>query len=169
MKKSLIGLLVVGFVALSTHAAEKVRWPVWFTFSGAEDVDVVGLRIPFGGYCDQVTGIDLGLVGRCRYFNGFQLNLFRNSVEDQMAGWQFSFGYNSVGDGNGIGIQNGLWNEAQTFSGIQVGLVNLSDYCNGFQIGLINRSEDMYGVQIGLVNVIRNSRLPFLPIVNVGL
>jgi len=169
MKKSLIGLMLVGWVAMSSQAAEKVRWPVWFTFSGSEDVDVVGLRIPFGGYCDQVTGFDIGISGRCRYFNGFQINLIRNNVEDEMAGWQFSFLYNSVGAGECFGLQSALWNEAQTFSGIQVGLINLADYCNGFQVGLINRSEDMYGIQVGLVNVIRNSRVPFFPILNIGL
>lgn len=168
MKKSLFGLVLIGLVAMSTQAAEKVRWPVWFTFSGAEDVDVVGLRMPAGGHCDQVTGFELGLVGRCRYFNGIQINLFRSSVEDELAGWQFSFLYNSVGDGNGVGLQSALWNEAQTFSGIQVGLINLADYCNGFQLGLINRSEDLYGFQIGVVNIIRNSRLPFSPLINVG-
>lgn len=168
MKKSLFGLLMLGLLSMNVQAADKVRWPVWFTFSGSEDVDVVGLRMPVGGHCDQVTGIDLGLIGRCRYFNGFQLNLFRNAVEDELAGWQISLLYNSVGHGNGIGIQNALWNEAQVFSGAQVGLVNLADYCNGFQVGLINRAEDMYGFQIGLVNVIRNSKLPFSPLINIG-
>jgi hypothetical protein len=168
MKKSLLGLLVFGLLAINAQAADKVRWPVWFTFSGAEDVDVVGLRMPAGGHCDQVTGLELGLVGRCRYFNGIQMNVFRSSVEDEMAGWQFSFFYNSIGHGNGIGIQNALWNESQVFSGVQLGLVNLADYCNGFQIGLINRAEDLYGFQVGLVNVIRNSNVPFMPLINVG-
>jgi hypothetical protein len=168
MKKSLFGLLLFGLLAINAQAADKVRWPVWFTFSGSEDVDVIGLRIPVGGYCDQVTGFEMGLVGRCRYFNGFQMNVFRSAVEDEMAGWQFSFLYNSIGHGNGLGIQSALWNESQIFSGLQFGLVNLADYCNGFQIGIINRAEDLYGFQFGLVNVIRNSTMPFCPIMNVG-
>jgi hypothetical protein len=168
MKKSLFGLVLFGLFLLNTQAAEKVRWPVWFTFSGAEDVDVVGLRVPFGGYCDQVTGFEFGVIGRCRYFNGIQMNVFRSSVEDKMAGWQFSFLYNSIGQGSGIGLQSALWNEAQVFSGVQLGIINLSDYCNGFQVGLINRSEDLYGFQIGIVNIIRNSTVPFFPLMNIG-
>jgi hypothetical protein len=168
MKKSLFGLVLIGLFAMSTQAAEKVRWPVWFTFTGSEDVDVVGLRIPVGGHCDQVTGFEFGLVGRCRYFNGLQMNVVSSSVEDEMAGWQFSFLYNSVGHGNGIGIQSALWNEAQIFSGLQCGLINLSDYCDGFQVGLINRAEDLHGFQIGVINIIRNSTVPFFPGINIG-
>jgi hypothetical protein len=85
-----------------------------------------------------------------------------------MAGWQFSFLYNSVGHGNGVGIQSALWNEAQIFSGLQCGLINLSDYCDGFQVGLINRAEDLHGFQIGVVNIIRNSTVPFFPGINIG-
>ena len=168
MKKSLFSLVLIGLVAMSTQAADKVRWPVWFTFSGAEDVDVVGLRVPVGGHCDQVTGFELGLIGRCRYFNGFQMNVLRSSVEDEMAGWQFSFFYNSIGHGNALGIQNALWNEAQVFTGLQLGVINLSDYCDGLQIGLINRAEDLHGFQIGVVNIIRNSTVPFFPGLNIG-
>lgn len=168
MKKSLFGLLMIGLLSINVQAADKVRWPVWFTFSGSEDVDVVGLRMPVGGHCDQVTGFEVGLIGRCRYFNGFQMNVLRSAVEDEMAGWQFSCLYNSIGHGNGIGIQSAVWNEAQVFSGIQFGIVNLSDYCNGFQIGIINRAEDLHGFQFGIVNVIRNSDMPFCPLMNIG-
>ena len=51
---------------------------------------------------------------------------------------------------------------------VQLGIINHSDYCNVFQVGLINRSEDLYGFQIGIVNIIRNSTVPFFPLMNIG-
>ena len=137
-----------------------------FAFNDTEDVDVVGLRLNFpSGQCDQVTGIDLGIIGRCQYFNGLQLNLVRNDVKDALAGVQSGL-YNSAGDA--FGMQGGLWNETGTLTGFQVGLVNLADYANGFQIGLINRVEQMHGYQLGLINIIRGGDVPFCPILNVG-
>ena len=65
MKKVLFSLLVTGCLILSASAAEKVTWPVWFAFNDTEDIDVVGLRLNlFSGNCEQVTGLDLGFVGR---------------------------------------------------------------------------------------------------------
>jgi len=166
MKKVLFGLLMAGLIVFGASAAEKVRWPVWFAFNGVEDIDVVGLRLNLpSGECEQVTGIDLGFIGRSKYYNGIQINLFRNDVEDILAGWQVGC-YNSTSLGDALGLQTGLWNEAQSLYGFQAGLVNLADYAVGFQIGLINRVEDMHGYQIGLVNIIRSGRVPFCPIIN---
>ena len=125
MKKVLFSLLVTGCLILSASAAEKVTWPVWFAFNDTEDIDVVGLRVNlFSGNCEQVTGLDLGFVGRSRYYNGLQLNLFVNSVEDEMAGWQIGLGYNEIGYSDFVSAQIGLWNQAQSLNGFQVGLVN---------------------------------------------
>ena len=169
MKKVLFGCALAFLFAFGASAAEEVRWPVYFSWGGDEDIDIVGLRMSAGGRCEQVTGFDLGLIGRSRYFNGVQLNLFRCDVEDSLAGWQISLGYNSVGMGQSVGLQTGLWNEAQaTFHGVQLGLVNLSSYTRGFQLGLINRADDLYGYQIGLINIIRNSPVQFCPIINIG-
>lgn len=169
MKKVMFGWVLAGLFAVSAGAAEKVHWPVWFAFNDSDDVDVVGLRLTLpSGQCEQVTGMDLGLIGRSQYFNGLQINLLRNDVRDALAGWQISCGYNSAGLNESIGMQVGLWNEASTITGFQVGLVNLADYSKGFQIGLINRVEDMHGYQIGLVNVIRGGDLPFCPLINIG-
>ena len=169
MKKVLCSCALAFLFAFGARAAEEVHWPVWFSWGADENIDIVGLRMSAGGSCEQVTGMDLGLIGRSRYFNGIQLNLFRCDVEDSLAGWQISLGYNSVGMGHALGLQTGLWNESMTtFQGVQIGLVNLTSYAEGFQIGLINRAEDLYGYQIGLVNVIRNSPVPFFPIINIG-
>ena len=169
MKKVLVGCAMAVLVAFGAGAAEDVRWPVWFAWGGEDDVDIVGLRMSVGGRCEQVTGLDLGLIGRSRYFNGVQINLLRCDVEDALAGWQISLGYNSVGMGKCLGLQTGLWNESwATFHGLQVGLVNLTSYASGVQVGLINRADDLHGYQIGLINVIRNSTVPFFPIINIG-
>jgi hypothetical protein len=170
MKKVLFGWMLAGLVAFSASAAEKVHWPVWFAFNDVEDVDVVGLRLNLpSGQCEQVTGLDLGLIGHSHYYNGLQLNLWHNDVKDALQGWQIGC-YNTAGLGDSFGLQVGiLWNEAGTIYGGQIGLVNLADYAEGFQIGLINRVEDMHGYQIGLVNIIRSSDVAkFCPILNVG-
>lgn len=169
MKKVLFSLLVTVSLVISAAAAEKVDWPVWFAFNDVEDIDVVGLRVNlFSGECEQVTGLDLGFIGRSRYFNGLQLNLLINSVEDELAGWQIGLGYNEAGTATPFSAQIGLWNQSQSMSGIQCGLVNLSDYSRGLQIGLVNRTEEMHGYQIGLINVIRGSEVPFMPLINFG-
>jgi hypothetical protein len=166
MKKVLFGLVLAGMVVFGASAAEKVRWPVWFAFGDTEDIDVVGLRLNFpSGQCEQVTGLDLGLIGRSQYYNGIQINLLHNDVTDTLAGWQIGC-YNSTDLGDALGLQTGLWNEAKSLYGFQAGLVNLVDYAEGLQIGLINRAEDLHGYQIGLVNIIRSSSVPFCPIIN---
>ncbi|MBO5940870.1 MAG: hypothetical protein J6R18_06735 [Kiritimatiellae bacterium] len=147
---------------------EKASWPVWVAFNSTKNIDVVGMRItlPYGA-CEGLTGFDLGLFGRCRYMEGFQLNILRNEAEDVMTGFQIGF-YNTAGRSDLLGVQIGLWNEAQSISGIQAGIINVANTVSGFQIGLINRSESLYGVQIGAVNVIRSAEPSFLPLVNVG-
>ena len=148
--------------------AEKAAWPVWLAFNSTKNIDVVGFRftIPYGA-CEGVTGFDLGIFGRCRYMEGFQLNILRNEAEDVLAGCQIGV-YNTAGRADVLGVQGGLWNEAQSIRGVQLGVINIANAVTGFQVGLINRSESLYGVQIGIVNVIREGEWPFLPILNVG-
>lgn len=148
------------------HAA----WPVVFAFCEIPDTpDIVGLRltIPFSTKQESVTGIDLGLWGSCRYFEGLQLNLVRNKVADSMGGVQLGC-YNSVNRGDFFGLQVGLWNEANCLRGVQVGLFNVMGDGVGFQFGLINRAEDLHGYQVGLVNVIRAAEISVLPVLNIG-
>lgn len=145
-------------------------WPAFFAFCEWPNTpDIVGLRltIPFSTRQESITGIDLGLWGVCKDFEGFQFNVLRNNVKDTFGGFQIGL-YNSVNRGDLFSIQAGLWNEAQSFRGLQVGLVNLSGDAQGFQIGLINRTETMYGFQLGIINVIRDAELPMMPILNIG-
>ena len=88
-------------------------------------------------------------------------------MKDTLQGWQIGC-YNSAGLGDSLGIQTGLWNEAKTMYGFQVGLVNLADYAEGLQVGLINRVDGIHGYQVGLINVIRDSRVPFCPLLNMS-
>ena len=148
--------------------AEKAPWPVCFAFNSTKNIDVIGLRFNCAyGACEGLTGFDLGLIGRCRYMEGFQLNLLRNEAKDVMTGFQIGF-YNTAGRSDLLGVQIGLWNEAQSIRGIQAGIINVANSVSGFQVGLINRSESLYGVQVGAVNVIRSAELSFLPLVNIG-
>ena len=153
---------------------ERVRsadaWPAFFAVCNYPSaVDVVGLRltIPFSTRQENVTGIDLGFWGSSMYFEGIQVNILRNDVKDDSSGFQLGI-YNSVGGGDLLGLQAGIWNEANSMRGAQVGIVNVSGETEGFQVGIINRSETMHGYQIGLVNVIRDAELQFCPIVNIG-
>ena len=149
---------------------ESNVWPSFIAISEfPASPDVVGLRltIPFSTVQESVTGIDLGLWGRTLYFQGFQVHVLRNDVKDDFSGVQVGL-YNSVGGGQLLGLQAGLFNEANSLRGAQVGLVNLGGEVQGFQLGLINRCETMYGYQVGLINVIRDAELQFCPIVNIG-
>ncbi len=153
---------------VSEYKGEKASWPVWLAFNDTSDIDVVGLRvnIPYGA-CEDVTGIDLGFIGRCRYMYGLQLNILRNDITDYGGGAQVGI-YNSIGRADEISLQVGLWNEANRFYGAQVGLINICDEGTGFQVGLINRAEGFYGFQLGAINVIRGGDFKFLPIINFG-
>ena len=184
MKKIIVGfcaalscaaVMAQGAEAESSAAAsqpaaqlEQPAWPVWLAFNSTKNIDVAGLRITFPyGDCESVTGFDVGFFGRCRYFEGFQLNILRNDAKDSLAGFQVGF-YNSCGRADMLGVQIGLWNEARSFKGCQLGLINLADTGSGLQVGIINRAESFYGFQGGAVNVIRENEFAFFPIVNVG-
>lgn len=152
------------------YKRESNVWPSFFAvceFPASPDVIGLRLTIPFSTVQENVTGIDLGLWGRALYFQGFQVNVLRNDVKDDMSGFQLGL-YNSVGGGQLLGLQAGLFNEANSMRGVQAGLVNLGGEVQGFQIGLINRCETMVGYQVGLINVIRDAELQFCPIVNIG-
>lgn len=156
--------------ARGEYKRESSVWPAFFAvceFPASSDVIGLRLTIPFSTVQENVTGIDLGLWGRSLYFQGIQVNVLRNDVKDDMSGFQVGL-YNSVGGGQLLGLQAGLFNEANSLRGVQAGLVNLGGEVQGFQIGLINRCETMIGYQVGLINVIRDAELQFCPIVNIG-
>lgn len=145
-------------------------WPAFFgVCEWPATPDLIGLRltIPFSTRQECVTGIDLGLWGQCKDFEGIQLSILRNNVIDTFGGMQVGL-YNSVSRGDCFGIQAGLWNEANSFRGLQVGLVNVAGDAQGFQVGVINRTDAFYGIQVGVINVIREAEVPVLPFINIG-
>ncbi len=149
---------------------QVTSWPAFFAIHELPATpDLVGIRltIPYSTKQENVTGFDIGLWGRAHYFEGFQFNLLRNDVKDQLSGFQVGL-YNSAGQADLLGVQAGLWNESLTLRGVQVGAVNLVGQMQGFQFGIINRAEELYGCQIGVVNVIRDAEVPFFPLINIG-
>ena len=154
--------------AAANASDTKAPWPVWLAFNSVDDIDVVGLRLtlPYGE-CESVTGFDLGVYGRCRYFEGLQANILRNEALDVMAGRQACI-HSTAGRADLTGLRVGLGNEVRSMRGVQVGIINVADSVQGFQVGLINRAESMYVFQIVGVNVIRESEIAFFPIVNLG-
>ena len=185
--KKLLSFVLVASLGVQVWAQESVKqdesaqsredrksgsavWPAFFAlceFPAAPDLLGLRISIPFSTKQENVTGIDVGLWGRSLYFQGIAVNVLRNDVKDDMSGFQVGL-YNSVGGGQLLGLQVGLFNEANSLRGVQAGLVNLGGEVQGFQIGLINRAETMVGYQVGLINVIRDAELQFCPIVNIG-
>jgi hypothetical protein len=164
MKKLLAVLGIVGCMVGGAKAQDT--WPVDVSFLDwiHRPADVAGLRvgIPYG-VNDAITGVDVGLWGKSDYAWALQVNVLHNKVRDEMGGIQVS----ALNDaGHLVGLQVGLWNSAPSMEGIQIGLLNLADEAEGFQIGLVNRTELMHGYQIGLINVIRESSVPFAPLIN---
>lgn len=184
--KKMLSLALVAALAMSAYAEEEkpdasvpkaipreqsALWPSPIALcQWPNSPDLIGLRltIPFSTCQDSVTGIDLGFWGASNYFEGFQFNIIRNKVRDYAAGFQVGL-YNSVGRGDLAGAQIGLWNEVGGADGLQIGLVNVAGSYDGFQIGIINRAETAHGFQIGVINVIRDSDLPFMPLINIGM
>lgn len=145
-------------------------WPsVFAACEWPASPEVIGLRvtIPYSTVQETVTGVDLGLWGRCRDFEGVQLNVIRNDVKDTLAGFQAGL-YNSANRADLGCVQAGLFNETQSFRGLQVGIVNKTGDGQGFQVGIFNCAETLYGYQVGIINVIRDAEIPFFPLVNIG-
>jgi len=149
---------------------ESTVWPAFFAICEyPASADLIGLRltIPFSTRQENVTGIDIGFWGRSIYFEGIQINVFRNDVKDDLSGFQVGL-YNTAGGADLLGLQVGLWNQTGHMRGFQAGLVNYAGEARGLQVGLINRCETMYGYQVGLINIIRDAEVQFFPIVNIG-
>lgn len=148
-----------------------------------EDWDIFGLRINL-------------IAGRSRDVYGFDFGLVYNDVKDEFNGLQVSGVVNVIGRSDGaiqlagilnrcrgdyvgcefaavndvskemVGLQVGLFNWASVLSGVQLGLVNMIGAGSGLQIGLVNSARELDGLQIGIVNVIKDSTMPFAPLVN---
>lgn len=128
-------------------------------------IDVAGLKLnlPYGGN-KNITGIDLGIASSSDKTSALQINLI-NIVREEFSGLQLSL-LNLNGAANGVQIGLIMNNVDAMNRGIQLGPINTALETHGLQIGLINYSEFMVGLQIGIINIIRESNVPFFPIIN---
>lgn len=165
-----------GFFPVGLYLLPNIGFP-------GEHWDVGPLRISIiAGRNRDVYGLDLGLVGNMstEEFTGFQAAGIFNRVGHSDGAVQFAGIFNhSCGDFAGLqvaianivdgemdGLQIGLYNRSSVLDGMQLGFVNIIDSGDGIQIGVINSARELDGLQIGVINVIRDSTMPFLPIVN---
>lgn len=103
----------------------------------------------------QISGI-FGGVNRAGNLKGVQIAgiIGGMNMAENVSGVQIAGTY--------IGI-----NIAKDMSGLQLGTVyNQAQAMEGVQLGLVNVCNKMTGVQIGLVNIIKESKLPFFPVIN---
>lgn len=120
------------------------------TFSGLQlgfvnivEKKLTGMQIGFSNEAENMSGIQISVMG-----NGF---IFQPTGED-IKGIQLSGFANVV---------------ANSVKGVQIGILyNEAEEVNGIQIGLVNYARRMTGVQIGIVNIIKASRWPFVPLIN---
>ena len=132
------------------------------------DYDVTGFRLSLMyGECQEFTGLDIGIVDNARKdFTGVAIG-GANIVGDRLYGGQLGLiNWNSnsatAWARRSSGVQLGLVNYADTFTGLQEGFVNVADGTfMGLQSGFVNCAHDVYGLQLG--------RLGLLPVgVNVA-
>ena len=127
------------------------------------DVSGIKLNLPFGGN-QTIVGLDAGIASTSHKTSALQVNLL-NRVHEEYAGLQVGL-LNQTGNSSGVQI-GVLMNATDSIAkGIQIGLINTSLEMSGLQIGLINYTEFMTGFQIGVINIIRESIIPFFPIIN---
>jgi hypothetical protein len=136
-----------------------------------EDDDVKGARanVVYGNNRD-VSGIDIGFIGRSESMTGFQVNAGYNGSET-LDGIQ-------IGSLNEVsyrvrGVQlGGVISYGGEVSGLQIaGAHNRAESITGVQIGgMVNETEELTGVQIGLINFNWSRPFPFqcLPFISIG-
>lgn len=150
----------------------------------SEGYDIYGIRISlFVGAHRDVGFIDVGTLGSIASGNlsgvqvsgiynrigesdgAIEIAGFLNYCERDFAGLQVSTFANTV-LGDLQGLQIALANTAADFSGLQVGVINRVERGFGLQIGLVNYAYQLEGLQLGLFNIIKDSSIPFMPVLN---
>ncbi|HOG50211.1 MAG TPA: hypothetical protein PKY10_06445 [Lentisphaeria bacterium] len=170
MKKALVfAAFVIVFAAASASAFDTTPlqlaiWPSRLQVV-PEYIDVSGIKLnlPFGRN-ENIVGLDAGIASSSSKTSALQVNLL-NRVHDRYAGFQVGI-LNQTGNSSGVQI-GVLMNATDSVAkGIQIGIINTSLEMSGLQVGFINYTEFMTGFQVGLINIIRESIIPFFPIVN---
>ncbi len=117
-------------------------------------------------------------------FYGIQFGGKESNAAQRFHGLQFSCIYNECGgNSEAYGVQLAPQNLAYNLTGVQVGAVNRADHdmlglqfgvfneaniVSGLQVGLWNVAGSLDGVQLGIVNLVRQGPFPFMPIANIG-
>ena len=113
--------------------------------------DMYGLQIACGTSCgENMCGLQAGAIIAAS-----------KTASVLPVGGLFSYAFNSM-----AGVQIATFTRTGDLHGMQLGFWNIATSVTGLQIGAINYAERMSGVQIGAINVIKNSTVPFLPIMN---
>ena len=168
MKRKLLLFGLAALLAAPALAAELTPFQIGFWGPRAQlfpaETKVMGLRLNLArGDNRDVTGLDLGLVGKAERMDAIQLNL-ANLVGAEFTGIAVGL-FNQMG--SVAGLQAGLFNNAaHDMAGFQFGLFNIADDAAGFQIGLINRTVSLRGLQIGLINLNEDGPVTFFPFLN---
>lgn len=117
-----------------------------------ESYSVFGLYTdPFAASVVNVYGVEIGGCGA-----GTKKNMYGLAIGGIMTG---------TATLRGLQI-GGLWTASTDFGGVQIGCFNNVRHGAGMQIGVMNQAETFKGVQIGAINYIKNSSVPFFPIIN---
>ena len=134
------------------------------------------------GETESVTAFRLGIVSKNHDMTGLDLNFVAmNSgsvtgvsfsaigiVDGDFTGWQDSWIAVDHQRQHAGSAGGSIHQIRRRLRGVQFGIVNTSDDFSGLQVGLVNITQTMRsGLQIGLVNIINSKdKLKFFPIVN---
>ena len=133
-----------------------------------EAESVTAFRLGIWSRNANMLGLDWGIVSQSTgSVTGVQWQAV-GLVDGDFTGWQGTW-LAAVTQGNMQGLQVGAYTKSgMGSSGVQFGLVNTSDDFSGLQLGFVNITETMRsGLQIGLINIINNKeKLKVFPIVN---
>jgi len=164
-------LLVVSLLTLSftgySFDTSALQISIWAPSAQVipDDLDISGLKLnlPYGSN-HKVIGLDLGLVSRNIETAALQLNIANVSI-DKFSGLQIGMlNYSGESSGLCLGV---LYNAVESVgSGLSLAIVNTSLEFRGVQIGILNYTEFLTGFQIGIINIVKNSQVPFFPIIN---
>ena len=150
---------IPGYTATGNVRGLKTGWPivdgngyvrgVEFSLFYSGTAAVTGLQTAFFGCGScELDGIQFSPgICQARNLNGLQVGLM-------------NFGGDITGFQAGV-----ICNVNDDVAGYQTALVNKAASVDGLQVGLINLA-DSGSIQIGLINCIRDSAIPFFPLIN---
>lgn len=165
------GFFPIGIYLLPNIGFPGEHWdvgPVRVNIIAGRNRDIYGLDLGLVGnmVTEEFTGLQsAGVFNRIGHSDGaVQLAGIFNKCYSGFTGLQVAIA--NVVDGEMDGLQIGLCNRSSVLDGMQLGVVNIVDSGDGVQIGVINSARELDGLQIGVINVIRDSSMPFLPLLN---